>query len=270
MTDEIAAYNIARWRALAQADALYTRPRLDLTPEIARQRLDPNGWFGDVRGRRVLCLASGGGYQSVAFALLGAEVTVFDLSAEQLQRDQEAAAHYGFALTTVQGDMRDLSSLSADAFDLVYHPYALNFVPDASAVFRQVARVIRRGGGYYLSCANPFLFGLSTRDWNGTGYTLKHAYVDRAELVNIDEAWVYDRAQHAPIQGPREFRHKFSTLVAGLVNNGFLLQRVSDSDSIHPDPDAEPGTWDHLVSIAPPWLAFWSVYRPDVFAHAAE
>ena len=265
MTDEIARYNIARWRALAEADALFTRVRLEQTPETARQNLDPDGWFGDVTGKRVLCLASGGGHQSAGFALLGAEVTVFDLSPEQLLRDRAAAAHYGLHVEAVEGDMRDLSVLPAASFDYVYHPYALNFVPDARVVFREVARVLRPGGHYFLSCANPFLFGLSERDWNGAGYALRHPYVDGAQLTNADSDWVYDRDKHAPVPGSREYRHTLSTLVQGLRACGFVLADLSDNTSIHPDPQAAPGTWNHFVAIAPPWLAFWSVLRPDVF-----
>ena len=266
MTDEIARYNIERWQALAEADAVYTRPRLDLTPETARRWLDPEGRLGDVRGQRVLCLASGGGQQSAGYALLGADVTVFDLSAAQLERDRAAAAHYGVRVATVQGDMRDLSQLPAHAFDYVYHPYSLNFVPDVQAVFREVARVIRDGGRYFFSCANPFFFGLGARDWNGAGYALRHVYLDGARLTNEDEDWVYDRARHAPIQEPREFRHSLSKLVAALVASGFVLQHISDQDAIQPDANAAPGTWAHFVAIAPPWLAFWCAYRPAVFA----
>ena len=270
MTDEIARYNIERWRALAAADAVYTRPRLDLTPETARRWLDPEGRLGDLRGRRVLCLASGGGQQSAGYALLGADVTVFDLSAAQLERDRAAAEHYGVRVATVQGDMRDLSALPARAFEHVYHPYSINFVPDARAVFREVARVIRVGGSYFFSCANPFFFGLSAQDWNGAGYNLRHVYEDGAQLTNADETWVYDRARHAPIQKPLEFRHSLSVLVAGLVANGFVLEHISDQDAIHPDAQAAPGTWAHFVAVAPPWLAFWSAYRPEVCAAATR
>ena len=31
------------------------------------------------------------------------------------------------------------------------------------------------------------------------------------------------------------------------------------------DPAAEPGTWEHLKAVAPPWLTFWAIYRPDIF-----
>src|SRR5439155_18933175 len=98
-----------RWNALAASHALFTRPDLKLDATSARHKLDPEGRLGELTGRRVLCLASGGGQQSVAFALLGAQVTVFDVSEEQLLRDQKAAAYYQFYIETVLGDMRDLS-----------------------------------------------------------------------------------------------------------------------------------------------------------------
>ncbi|HEY8885600.1 MAG TPA: hypothetical protein VIO35_09835 [Chloroflexota bacterium] len=65
--DEVARYNRERWDALVAADALFTRPYLNLTPETARARLDSEGRLPDVTGWQVLCLAGGGGQQSVAF-----------------------------------------------------------------------------------------------------------------------------------------------------------------------------------------------------------
>jgi 2-polyprenyl-3-methyl-5-hydroxy-6-metoxy-1,4-benzoquinol methylase len=63
----------------------------------------------------VLCLACGGGQQSIAFALLEANVTVFDLSEAQLNRDREAA-HFGVDIKILQGDIRDLSHLNEAAY----------------------------------------------------------------------------------------------------------------------------------------------------------
>src|SRR5216683_2527153 len=106
--DEIAQYNRERWKALADANAVYTRPKLELDESSAREMVDPDGTLGDLKGKRVLCLASGGGRQSAAFGLLGAEVTVFDLSPELLERDRQTAQHYHLTLTFREGDMRDL------------------------------------------------------------------------------------------------------------------------------------------------------------------
>jgi 2-polyprenyl-3-methyl-5-hydroxy-6-metoxy-1,4-benzoquinol methylase len=261
--DDVAKYNIERWAALAQAEAVFTRPRLDLTPADTRALAGGDNRLGDVAGKRVLCLAGGGGQQSVAFALLGADVTVADLSVEQLQRDEEAAAHYNLHVTTVQADMRDLFALAAASFDVVYQPYSINFVPDARVVFREVARVLQVGGVYHFTCANPFTGGLVANAWNGTGYPLQQPYVDGAELTYVDEPWVFGgAAPQQPVNKPKEYRHTLSRVINGLVEHGFVLLHVSDYSDFTPNPNAEPGTWAHFVSFAPPWLQFWASYQP--------
>ena len=268
--DELTKYNIARWKALVEADALFTRPALSLDPGSARRMLDPERRLGDVASKDVLCLACGGGRQSIAFALLDANVTVFDLSDVQLNRDREAAAHFNVEIKTVRGNIQDLSHFEAAAFDIVYHSYSLGFVPNARAVFQQVARILRPRGLYHFMCANPFFLGMQEKDWNGEGYTIKHPYVTGAEITYEDQEWVYDRTKSgAVIPPPREFRHSLSALVSGLVEQGFIIQHVSDYSNFNPDPNAEPGTWDHFVSIAPPWLSFWASYRPDVLPPAS-
>ncbi|NJP91896.1 class I SAM-dependent methyltransferase [Nonomuraea sp. FMUSA5-5] len=265
MTDEVYRYNMERWEALVEADALFTRPMLDLDAERARAYLglERLGVPGDLTGRRVLCLASGGGQQSVAFALLGADVTVFDISPGQLERDRLAAEHHGVDLRTVQGDMRDLSAFDESSFELVWHPYSLTFVPDSRVVFRQVARVVEPGGHYYLMCANPFFSGLTHHAWNGEGYTLTQPYTDETTTSYPDQDWVYDRHPSGHhIQEPREYRQTLSRIVNGLIGEGFLLTHLSEVRGDYPD--AEPGSWAHFTGVAPPWLEFVWHYRPGL------
>lgn len=264
--DEIAKYNMERWNALAEAGALWTRPWLGLDADAARKRLDPIGLLGNVANKHVLCLASGGGQQAPAFALLGAKVVSLDLSESQLQRDRETAVHYNVQIETIQGDMRDLSHFEEDTFDIVWHPHSINFVPDAHAVFRQVARILRRDGLYHFGCHNPFFLGLEEKDWNGEGYTLKYPYVEGAELTE-DDGWIYYPNPKPPmsVHGTRAYRHTLSILVNSLIVQGFVILHIEDIPDIQPDTNAEPGTWDHFVSIAPPWLAFWTCYSPYVY-----
>jgi SAM-dependent methyltransferase len=260
--DDVAEYNVARWRALAEGGALYTRPMLDLDAAQARAWLDPDGWLGELEGRRVLCLAGGGGRESACFSLLGARVTVLDLSPEQLERDRLAAAHYGTQVETLRGDMRDLSALDGAGFDLVWHPYSINFVPDARAVFGEVARVLRPGGLYRLMCADPFVLGARPRDWDGRGYALTQVYADGAVVEGADEEWVYERAPREAAPPGREYRHGLGTLLGGLAGHGFRVLRASEDVSTYPDPSAAPGTWPHFVSVVRPWLAFLSRLDP--------
>jgi SAM-dependent methyltransferase len=270
--DNIYAYNRQRWEALVKAEALFTRPWFNLDADEARERLDPAGLLGDVADKDVLCLAAGGGQQSAAFALLGAHVTVFDISEGQLARDREAARHYGSEIATVQGDMRDLAALAADAFDIVWQPYALNFVPDCRPVFEQVARVLRPGGLYHVAVANPFACGMGTKDWVGEGYLLRRPYVQGAEITYSDEDWVFRQSpgeggatkSHDEIAPPREYRQTLGRLFNGLVDNGFALLRLVTWADHAQNLAAEPGTWEHFVSFLPPWFHIWTRYRPDV------
>lgn len=86
-----------------------------LTPK----RSVPLAWFDGVEGKRVLCLASGGGQQAPILAAAGATVTSYDISKEQLAKDELVAKRDGLDIDLVQGDMTDLSCFGAERFDLV-------------------------------------------------------------------------------------------------------------------------------------------------------
>jgi hypothetical protein len=57
--DKVAEYNKARWKALAEADALFTRPKLDLDQNSAKELVDQNDRFSKIKGKKVLCLVGG-------------------------------------------------------------------------------------------------------------------------------------------------------------------------------------------------------------------
>ncbi len=259
-----------RWNALAAAGVQYSRPWLDLNAAEARRRVDPLGLLGDLAGRRVLCLAGGGGQQSAAFGLLGAEVTVLDLSDEMLARDHEAADHYGLSTRTVQGDARELGAMGLGSFDVIWHAHSLTFIPQIEPVFDGVAGCLRAGGVYHLSCWNPLAHG-ADQHWTGQGYLLREPYVEGAEAVDADPFWDIDSpagpdAPKQRVAGPREFRHTLTAVLNGLIGRGFVLLDVHEEP--WGDPAAEPGSWGHFCTIAPPWLALWAARRPDLLAEA--
>ena len=253
MDDEVNNYLRHRWKALGDAHAVFCRPYLDMNVESARQSLDPQGLLGQLVGKDVLCLAGGGGQQSVAFALLGARVTVLDLDPGQLDRDRLAAAHHEAVVLTEQGDMRDLSRFPDGSFDIVCHPYSVNFVPEIEVVIREVARVLRVGGIYTFAMANPFAAGIGIGDWNGEGYVLRRPYIDGARYEFEDEDWVHSSEVDVP--APIEFRHTLGKTVAALADVGLLLFRLEEAALRS---TGAFGTWDHLKSVIPPWLTLWA------------
>ena len=195
------------------------------------------------------------------FGLLGARVTVFDLSETQLARDRQTAAHYSFDLRAEQGDMRDLSIFPDDRFDLVWQPYSINFVPAAQPVFDEVRRVLRPDGLYRLTFNNPFRAGVTDEEWNGDGYTLKLPYEEGLSMWPDDDAWEVEGADSRTqrIIGPKEFNHTLGGVINGLIGRGFALHGLWEhTGRSTPDIQAEPGSWQHFIAIAPLYLVLWA------------
>ncbi len=239
--DAVAIANEQLWEREVQQGCGFTIPWLDLDPVALRQYLkgesdivpepltlmSPHAMLTDVEGRDVLCLACGGGQQSAVFGLLGAHVTVVDLAQGQLDGDQKAAAHYGYEVTTIHGDMRDLSPLANASFDIVYGT-AICYVPDVREVYAEVARVLRPGGLYRSDWYQPVIHFMT---WNGTGYQVAEPYVQKLDQRE---------------DGGVEFRHYMDDIFNGLLEVGLTIRQVEDlSRHVSPDPNAEPGGWEH-------------------------
>ena len=198
----------------------------------------PTSIFKDIKGKDVLCLASGGGQQSVVFSLLGGNVTVVDLTEGQLEGDRIAADHYGYKVTTIKADMRDLSVIEKDSFDLVFQPPSMAYVPDVRQVYAQVARVLRPGGLYRADAQNPAVQFIDMESWEGGGYRIETPY----SMTQVD----------GDIEGPREFRHFLTDVFNGLIELGFTIQHVQESPfHMHFDPQTEPSSWEHYLNYVP-------------------
>ena len=239
--DEVARANEQVWEGLVkEGDCGYTIPWLDLKREeilkyaegsqsIPPQLRDiyPAQILSSVKDRKVLCLASGGGQQSVVFGLLGANVTVVDLTQGQLDGDIQAAGHYGYDVTTIKADMRDLSSLDADTFDLVYQGNSIAYVPDARQVFAQVLPVLKRGGRYRADFQQS---AVGAVEWNGSAYCVARPYAEK----------VYHRED-----GGIEFRHNLGDIFSGLIETGFAIEGVYDRPQPEHAKSVPPGSWSH-------------------------
>lgn len=130
--------------------------------------------LGDVRGRRVLEIGAGAAQCSGWLAARGAQAVATDLSGGMLR----AAVSTDTGPTLVQADARRLPFADA-SFDVVFTSYgALPFVPDAAAVHREVARVLRPGGRWAFSVTHPVRWPFPD-DPGAGGLTVSRSYFDR-------------------------------------------------------------------------------------------
>ncbi|MES2723760.1 MAG: class I SAM-dependent methyltransferase [Pseudomonadota bacterium] len=230
--DEVSRNNQTGWDRRVEEQDVWTRP---VSPEaVGRARQGdwsvvltphipvPRDWFGQVEGRDILALASGGGQQGPILAAAGARVTVFDASERQLSQDQAVAARDGLALTTRQGFMHDLSVFADASFDLIFHPLSNCFAPDILPVWRECFRLLRPGGALLAGFMNPMV------------YVFDAAAEDRGELI-VRHALPYADITHLPPDELErrlardhtvEFSHTLEAQIGGQLQAGFVLTHM--------------------------------------------
>ena len=106
----------------------------------------PHDWFGDLKGKRVLGLASGGGQQMPIFAALGAECTVLDYSEKQLESERMVAQREGYDITIIRADMTKRLPFDENSFDLIFHPVSNCYVYAVLPIWCECARILKPGG----------------------------------------------------------------------------------------------------------------------------
>lgn len=106
----------------------------------------PHDWFGQIKGKKILGLASGGGQQMPIFTALGAECTVLDYSSKQLESERIVAEREGYQIKIVQADMTKRLPFKDESFDLIFHPVSNCYIKDVQHVFNEAYRVLKKGG----------------------------------------------------------------------------------------------------------------------------
>jgi ubiquinone/menaquinone biosynthesis C-methylase UbiE len=111
--------------------------------------------LGDLRGKRVLDLGSGGGFAAITFAQQGAIVIALDGSDDHLARARERAERDEVKVEWRKGDLADLAFLRAESIDVAFSAYAVAEVEDAARLFRQVQRVLKPNCPFVFSFEHP-------------------------------------------------------------------------------------------------------------------
>ena len=175
----------------------------------------PHSWFGDLAGKKVLGLASGGGQQMPVFAALGAECTVLDYSQKQLDSEQLVAQREGYAIDIIRADMTKPLPFPDESFDLIFHPVSNCYVREVAPIFAECFRVLKRGG--ILLC--------------GLGNEVNY-------LVNEDETAIVNTMPFDPLVNEQQrrylesddsgmqFSHCVAEQIGGQLLAGFVLTDI--------------------------------------------
>lgn len=175
----------------------------------------PHAWFGELKGKKVLGLASGGGQQMPIFAALGAICTVLDYSESQLQSERLVSEREGYPIEIIRGDMTRPLPFADDTFDLIFHPVSNCYVKEVKSIFKECARILKKGG--------ILLSGLD----NGVNY-----------LVDDDEMRIVNTMPFDPLQNESQrrqleesdcgmqFSHTIEEQIGGQLEAGLILTDI--------------------------------------------
>ncbi|MDF2544816.1 MAG: type 11 methyltransferase [Herbinix sp.] len=178
-----------------------------------------------VPGAKVLDAGCGAGRYAVEFARMGCEVTLFDISDEQLRIAKEKVdeANLSSSLNAViQGDIRDLSMFQDDTFDVVicYGAPLSYIIEGRELAVKELARVAKPSGMVALSVNNK---------WGILKMLLGNQYPD---FFNNKEYWYIDQVietgdlpRHEQVSHPA--RHFFEAAELQALMSQAKLQDIT-------------------------------------------
>ncbi len=171
-----------------------------------------------LKGKTVLDIGGGPGRYSIYLAQLGYDVTLIDLSDENVELAREKAEEFGVTIKAYQCDARDLSALNLDSFDnvLVMGPlYHLFEESDRAKCILEAKKHLKEDGvlfasfisvtsalNYYLDeCPEELinepamdLFDKMEEDksWSGTAFT-EATFINNLEILPFFEKLGFEK-----------------------------------------------------------------------------
>ncbi len=114
-----------------------------LTPN----KMMPRSWFPeDLKGKKILGLASGGAQQMPIFSAYGALCSILDYSPLQLGSERMVASREGYAINIVRADMSEPLPFPDDSFDIIFHAISNSYIENVKDLFKECARILKKGG----------------------------------------------------------------------------------------------------------------------------
>ena len=180
--------------------------------QLTPTKMVPHEWFPDLKGKKVLGLASGGGQQMPIFAALGAECTVLDYSLKQLESERTVAEREGYRIEIIRADMTKRLPFEDETFDLIFHPVSNCYVEEVKPIWKECYRILKKGG-ILLS---------------GTDFFINY-------IVDDDETLIINHLPFNPLKNPEQmkqleagdsgvqFSHTLEEQINGQLEAGFVL-----------------------------------------------
>lgn len=231
------------WTTVVSKEAVEKARNGEWSIVLTPAKAVPKSWFPkEFKGKKVLCLASGGGQQGPILAAAGADVTVFDNSPSQLNQDKYVAERDGLVINTVQGDMRDLSAFEDNTFDFVIHPVSNCFIDNVLPLWREAYRVLKKGGTLIAGFGNPVQYIFDLKELEQGNLVVRHM-IPYSDIEDLGEEEFKDLVLDR--DDPVCFGHTLEDQIQGQIEAGFVISGFYEDRAMN----------DLVDTYIPSWIA---------------
>ncbi|MBE5107054.1 class I SAM-dependent methyltransferase [Bacillus thuringiensis] len=183
------------------------------------------------KGKRIINLLGSKGNKAVALSLLGADVTVVDISASNAKYANELAEAAGVSIDYIVSDVLDVDL--SESFDIVLLELGvLHYFLDLKPLFQKIATLLKQDGMLILRDYHPVytkVLGVDHPSFRANGN-----YFDE-ELIEDDVAYsaLLTETQKQSLPKTNIRRWTLGEIITTLASASFKIEKLVEEQGVH-------------------------------------
>jgi len=230
-----------------------------------RTKVYPQGWFynemlempttfgllGNIKGKKILDFGCGSGIYAKLLVKKGAKVKGFDISPEMIR----IAKRENPKLDLRVGSGYDIPF--NEQFDIVLASLVVHYLEDWDKMFKEVSRVLKKGGLFIFSTGNPIVECMTKVKVPGKKKKLrtfgKNNYFT---IKKIESIWNINGVEKVKMN---PYHRTYGSIIKTIVKNGF---EIVDYEDCRPIPKSEKIFPEHYkLNKNMPYFCVWKVQQ---------
>jgi 2-polyprenyl-3-methyl-5-hydroxy-6-metoxy-1,4-benzoquinol methylase len=188
--------------------------------------------LGDVRGKRILNMLGSKGNKAVCFALLGADVTVVDISSENQRYALELAEEAGTFISYFVTDVLNIDANTLSTFDIIILEMGvLHYFLDLHPLFDKVAKLMNETSVFILRDYHPFISKVLDFE-NGTLAVVGDYFNEDCVEIDVAYASLLTEKQRQDLRKNVIRRWTISETINALINSKLSIRKMKEDKGI--------------------------------------
>lgn len=179
--------------------------------------------IGDVDGKTILDLGCGAGDHDRKLIELGAKsILGIDLSEKMINEAKKTTDNNKITYKVMS--MTDIDKLD-QKFDLVVSSLAIHYIEDYDLLCKKVYNILNDGGSFIFSNGHPMDSAVILKNYEENFVIIN----DKKYFLLSDYNNEGKRISHWFVDGVETYHRNISHLINGLIDAGFIIERVEES-----------------------------------------